>query len=146
MIFLWIFLLLLEPTSSLYNDSNNDTSEVTLAQECLETHEPENSNCTTKECINCMLEGYSNFTLLGPNQKLMLIVPYSLLMIIAVIPNLLIIATLLRSATLCTTQNCLVANLACSDILMIIFCMPFTLKMLLEESKWKYGYILCKVG
>ena len=102
-------------------------------------------NCTSNECMECVQTAYATYSVLYPEQKIVIIGGYSIIMVIAIFLNLLIIATILRSQVLRTTQTCLVANLACSDILLIIFCAPFTLIGLLDGSKWHYGYILCKV-
>lgn len=72
------------------------------------------------------------------------IVLYSIIFLLAVIGNLLVILTLIQSRRMRTITNVFLLNLAISDLLLGIFCMPFTLiGMLLRD--FIFGEIMCKL-
>lgn len=69
---------------------------------------------------------------------------YSIIFLLAVIGNLLVILTLIESRRMRTITNVFLLNLAISDLLLGIFCMPFTLiGMLLRD--FIFGEIMCKL-
>ena len=128
-------------------DVGEQQSSLSIATRCRLEHEEETGgNCSSTSCVTCVQEGLGNYELLNKGQKLILIVPYTIIFILAVTQNILIIAAIFKTKTLHNTQNLLVGNLAISDLLLIIFCVPFTLTMLLDKGKWNYGAFLCKVS
>ena len=69
---------------------------------------------------------------------------YSIIFLLAVIGNLLVILTLIQSRRMRTITNVFLLNLAISDLLLGIFCMPFTLiGMLLRD--FIFGEVMCKL-
>jgi hypothetical protein len=69
---------------------------------------------------------------------------YAIIFFLAVIGNLLVILTLVQSRRMRTITNLFLLNLAISDLLLGIFCMPFTLiGMILRD--FIFGEIMCKL-
>lgn len=69
---------------------------------------------------------------------------YSLIFLLAVIGNSLVIMTLVQNKRMRTVTNLFLLNLAVSDLLLGIFCMPITLVgMLLRD--FIFGEIMCKL-
>ena len=64
------------------------------------------------------------------------------LIILAFVGNVLICVTVLRTARLRTVPNMFVTNLAVSDILMAIVCMPISLHVLIS-SQWSFSAVVC---
>ena len=93
----------------------------------------------------CIKEISASFELLTPTVELAIGIPYIILIILSSITNLAIIIAIVNTEKLKTTQNYLIANLAISDLLVCMFCMPSTLISLLNEGQWSLGYLLCKV-
>ncbi|GFN84988.1 cholecystokinin receptor type a [Plakobranchus ocellatus] len=71
-----------------------------------------------------------------------LILPYGLIFLLSVVGNTMVILTLVRHKKMRTITNMYLINLALSDLLLAVFCMPFTLiPMLMEE--FIFGPVLC---
>lgn len=69
---------------------------------------------------------------------------YLIIFLLAVIGNVLVILTLVQNKRMRTVTNLFLLNLAISDLLLGIFCMPFTLVgMLLRD--FIFGEIMCKL-
>jgi hypothetical protein len=69
---------------------------------------------------------------------------YSLIFLLAVIGNALVIMTLVQNKRMRTVTNLFLLNLAISDLLLSMFCMPITLVgMLLRD--FIFGEIMCKL-
>ena len=60
------------------------------------------------------------------DEALVLIPLYSLILLLAVIGNVLVILTLLQNKRMRTPTNVLLLNLAVSDLLLGVVCVPFT--------------------
>lgn len=69
---------------------------------------------------------------------------YAIIFFLAVIGNILVILTLIQSRRMRTITNLFLLNLAVSDLLLGIFCMPFTLigKILRD---FIFGEIMCRL-
>ena len=96
--------------------------------------------------INVSLE-FTNETL-GPlisrEQILTLILPYSIIFLLAIIGNALVIITLGSNRRMRSVTNIFLLNLAVSDLLLGVFCMPFTLVgVLLKE--FIFGALMCSL-
>lgn len=65
-----------------------------------------------------------------------------ILFLLALFGNALVCYVVTRNPRLRTPSNMLVLNLAISDILMAVVCMPLSLGVLLT-GKWPYGAALC---
>lgn len=69
---------------------------------------------------------------------------YLIIFLLAVVGNVLVILTLVHNKRMRTVTNLFLLNLAISDLLLGIFCMPFTLVgMLLRD--FIFGELMCKL-
>ena len=107
------------------------------------------SPCVTIRCIcdeKCVRDYYESYELLTTSIQLSIGIPYVILIILSIIANFGITVIIIKTKRLRTMQNILVVNLAVSDIFVAIFCMPFTMIMILNEAHWTYGNFICKVS
>jgi hypothetical protein len=73
-----------------------------------------------------------------------LILPYSIIFLLAIIGNSLVIITLCANRRMRSVTNMFLLNLAVSDLLLGVFCMPFTLVgVLLKE--FIFGPFMCRL-
>ncbi len=73
-----------------------------------------------------------------------LILPYSIIFFLAIIGNSLVIITLCANRGMRSVTNMFLLNLAVSDLLLGVFCMPFTLVgVLLKE--FIFGPFMCRL-
>jgi hypothetical protein len=70
------------------------------------------------------------------------IVLYVLIFLLAVVGNALVIVTLFQNKRMRTVTNVFLLNLALSDMLLAVFCMPFTLVPVLL-SNFIFGAVMC---
>lgn len=68
---------------------------------------------------------------------------YAIILLLAVVGNALVIMTLVQNRRMRTITNVFLLNLAVSDILLGVFCMPFTLVGTLLRD-FVFGEIMCK--
>uniref|UniRef100_T1IX59 G-protein coupled receptors family 1 profile domain-containing protein n=1 Tax=Strigamia maritima TaxID=126957 RepID=T1IX59_STRMM len=68
---------------------------------------------------------------------------YILIFLLAVVGNCLVIVTLVQNKKMRTVTNVFLLNLAVSDLLLGVFCMPFTLVGTLLRQ-FVFGRIICK--
>ncbi|XP_051998900.1 cholecystokinin receptor-like [Xyrauchen texanus] len=69
---------------------------------------------------------------------------YALIFLLSVIGNLLIIVVLVMNKRMRTVTNSFLLSLAISDLMMVVFCMPFTLIPNLLED-FIFGAAMCKI-
>jgi cholecystokinin-like receptor len=69
---------------------------------------------------------------------------YSIIFLLAVVGNALVILTLVQNKRMRTITNLFLLNLAVSDILIGVFCMPFTLVGTLLRD-FIFGELMCKL-
>ncbi|CAB3382684.1 Hypothetical predicted protein [Cloeon dipterum] len=69
---------------------------------------------------------------------------YSLIFLLAVVGNVLVILTLVQNQRMRTITNVFLLNLAVSDLLLGVFCMPFTLIGALLRD-FVFGELMCKL-
>lgn len=69
---------------------------------------------------------------------------YSLIFLLSVFGNLLIIVVLVANKRMRTVTNSFLLSLAISDLMMAVFCMPFTLIPNLLED-FIFGAAMCKI-
>ncbi|KAJ8781790.1 hypothetical protein J1605_010774 [Eschrichtius robustus] len=69
---------------------------------------------------------------------------YTFVSLLGFMGNLLILMALMRKRNQKTTVNFLIGNLAFSDILVVLFCSPFTLTSVLLDQ-WKFGRVMCHI-
>ena len=106
-------------------------------------------NCTDLSCIcdeACIRRYSDSFELLSSWTETCIVTPYVIVTALSIICNIVIVIVILNNNKLRTTHNYLIANLAVSDLLLTIFCVPSTLLMILNESRWTLGLLLCKVS
>ncbi|XP_025088765.1 cholecystokinin receptor type A-like isoform X2 [Pomacea canaliculata] len=72
------------------------------------------------------------------------VVLYALIFVLAVVGNLLIIVTLIQNKRMRTVTNVFLLNLAVSDMLLAVFCMPFTLVPVLLQN-FIFGAAMCVI-
>ena len=102
------------------------------------------SNLTEQDIEKLLYDFYtsSNFS---PPVETVLILVYSILTILGFLFNFLMMLVILKSETLRRMPfNLLLLNLCSANILMSVFCMPFTLIGFLSR-RWTLGPALCKI-
>lgn len=67
---------------------------------------------------------------------------YAVIFVLAVVGNLLVILTLFQNKRMRTVTNVLLLNLSVSDILLAVFCMPFTFIPVLLRN-FPFGAVMC---
>ena len=67
---------------------------------------------------------------------------YSTIFVLAVVGNGLVILTLVQNKRMRTVTNVFLLNLAISDLLLAVFCMPFTLIPVLIKN-FIFGPVMC---
>ncbi|XP_037786298.1 cholecystokinin receptor-like [Penaeus monodon] len=77
-------------------------------------------------------------------QALVLVPVYSVMLLLAVVGNALVMVTLLQNKRMRTATNLMLLNLAMSDLLLGVVCMPFTLTGFLLRD-FIFGAIMCRV-
>lgn len=102
-------------------------------------HEFENFNSSdifdTNETFGVLISNEQIFTL---------ILPYSLIFLLAIIGNALVIITLGANRRMRSVTNMFLLNLAVSDLLLGVFCMPFTLVGVLLKQ-FIFGSLMCSL-
>ncbi|CAL4095628.1 unnamed protein product, partial [Meganyctiphanes norvegica] len=78
------------------------------------------------------------------NEALVLVPAYSVILLLSVVGNALVILTLLQNKRMRTSTNILLLNLAVSDLLLGVVCMPFTLTGFLLRD-FIFGHLMCCV-
>uniref|UniRef100_A0A7E4W1I7 G_PROTEIN_RECEP_F1_2 domain-containing protein n=1 Tax=Panagrellus redivivus TaxID=6233 RepID=A0A7E4W1I7_PANRE len=87
-----------------------------------------------------------HFHHLCPSCRIFAIILYSTLSIVAFIGNSLIVTVILYFPRLRTATNFLILNLAVADLMISIFCMPFSYwhVIIFDDQRWLFGALLCK--
>ena len=91
------------------------------------------NNSTNFSVIPRVVEDWSMETLVSV---------YSTIFILSVVGNGLVILTLVQNKRMRTVTNVFLLNLAISDLLLAVFCMPFTLIPLLIKN-FIFGPVMC---
>ena len=81
---------------------------------------------------------------ISPDTPVWLIPCYSIILLFAIVGNLLVISTLVQNRRMRTVTNLFLLNLAISDILLGVLCMPVTLVGTLLKN-FIFGEVLCKL-
>lgn len=68
---------------------------------------------------------------------------YAALVLVACGGNLLLLAHIISTKKLHTTTNFLIGNLAASDLVMCIFCVPMTASYAFASQGWLFGIFMC---
>ncbi|GBN81861.1 Neuropeptide F receptor [Araneus ventricosus] len=73
-----------------------------------------------------------------------IIFTYSLLIISGIISNFIVSGIIVTKTKICSTRYAYVINLSISDLILCVFCMPFSLIALIKR-RWILGLTLCKL-
>lgn len=101
-------------------------------------------NFTFEEFVKIVSENRQQRYWFGPSVEVPLIVVYVLIMSFGLFGNGLICYVIASRKKLRTVRNMFILNLAVSDIVMCVFCMPTTLIKLLLKN-WPLGQALCSM-
>ncbi|XP_066305151.1 neuropeptide FF receptor 2-like [Branchiostoma lanceolatum] len=75
----------------------------------------------------------------------LIILAYALVFLLCVVGNVVVCAVVIKTPRLRTVTNYFILNLAVSDLLVAIFCMPFTLvEHILND--YQFGDVMCRVN
>ncbi|RWS26313.1 cholecystokinin receptor-like protein [Leptotrombidium deliense] len=83
-------------------------------------------------------------SLLNKENIVTMVLPYTCIFILAVVGNMLVIVTLAVNRRMRSVTNSFLINLAVSDLLLGVFCMPFSLIGLLMKQ-FIFGSIMCRL-
>ncbi|XP_040201810.1 pyroglutamylated RF-amide peptide receptor-like [Rana temporaria] len=78
------------------------------------------------------------------NAKVIFLVLYIIIFILALFGNSLVVYIIIRKKAMRTATNIFICSLACSDLLVTFFCIPFTLLQNIS-SEWLGGPFVCKM-
>lgn len=84
----------------------------------------------------------STTTIFTWNTVLTLILPYTIIFLLSIVGNVLVIITLTLNRSMRSVTNIFLLNLAVSDLLLGVFCMPFTLVGVLLKN-FVFGPVMC---
>ncbi|CAG5123731.1 unnamed protein product, partial [Candidula unifasciata] len=107
----------------------------------LEAAEP-SANTSSLEHWN-VSSRMANFTSPGPDLSLEFQIPmYAIIFLLSVVGNILVIVTVIQNKKMRSVTNVFLLNLSVSDLLMTVFCMPFTLVPLFLRN-FIFGEVMC---
>lgn len=93
---------------------------------------------------NLVSNSSDSIIIISNEQIFTLIVPYSIIFVLTILGNALVIITLSSNRRMRSVTNTFLLNLAISDLLLGVFCMPFTLVgVLLRE--FIFGTVMCRL-
>ncbi|XP_024155596.1 neuropeptide FF receptor 2 [Oryzias melastigma] len=106
---------------------------------------PDNSSVLQKKPFIHQNVTYVDFYLHKPSVAAVFTVSYLLIFVVCMVGNSVVCFIVLRSKNMRTVTNLFILNLAISDLLVGIFCMPTTL---LDNiiTGWPFGSIVCKLS
>ncbi|XP_007065550.1 pyroglutamylated RF-amide peptide receptor [Chelonia mydas] len=81
---------------------------------------------------------------LPPSAKVTFLVLYIIIFALALLGNSLVVYIIIRRKAMRTATNIFICSLACSDLLVTFFCIPFTLLQNVS-SEWLGGPFVCKM-
>uniref|UniRef100_A0A8C3SEE9 G-protein coupled receptors family 1 profile domain-containing protein n=1 Tax=Chelydra serpentina TaxID=8475 RepID=A0A8C3SEE9_CHESE len=81
---------------------------------------------------------------LPPSAKVTFLVLYIFIFALALLGNSLVVYIIIRRKAMRTASNIFICSLACSDLLVTFFCIPFTLLQNVS-SEWLGGPFVCKM-
>ncbi|KFM76372.1 Neuropeptide Y receptor type 1, partial [Stegodyphus mimosarum] len=102
-------------------------------------------NFSLKQALDVLEEHFSKDRIFDYETETIIITCYALLMATGLFCNLLVCCVVLANTKIRSSRNVLVINLNLSDIILCVFCMPFTLLVLIRRS-WFLGAFLCKLA
>lgn len=93
----------------------------------------------------CSPFGSSEDFLSSPLFQSCIFILYCLVFVIALLGNGLVCFVVQTSPRMKTVTNYFIVNLAVGDILMTLFCVPFSFVSMLVLRYWPFGIVMCKV-
>ncbi|XP_075400808.1 neuropeptide Y receptor type 5 [Tenrec ecaudatus] len=105
------------------------------------THTAENNTAATRNPGFPLWDDYKSSV---DDFQYFLIGLYTFVSLLGFMGNLLILMALIRKRNQTTIVNFLIGNLAFSDILIVLFCSPFTLTSILLD-RWMFGKVMCHI-
>lgn len=70
---------------------------------------------------------------------------FTIIFMIAVTGNTLVCLVIFQTPRMRTTRNYLLVNLAVSDLMVALFCIPFDVVLKVTQPVWPLGSAMCKV-
>lgn len=134
-------------------DANNFDYETTTVFEALEAFtsrtEEQRDNATTNATWPtydvCDPASYPEDFLTSKLFHSCIYLMYSIVFLVALIGNGLVCFVVQTSPRMKTVTNYFIVNLAVGDILMTLFCVPFSFVPMLILRYWPFGFVMCKV-
>ncbi|XP_031849886.1 cholecystokinin receptor type A isoform X2 [Nomia melanderi] len=134
-------------TSLDYNVSGNGVPSIDYLSN-LDTNQPFVNGPSQLSTISSIIANVTVTTRARPNHRNLLetlIIPlYGTIFLLSVVGNSLVLITLARNKRMRTVTNVYLLNLAVSDLLLGVFCMPFTLLGQILKN-FVFGITLCKL-
>lgn len=127
-------------TSTAFADLTTTSTSYDLAEN---TTEPANSTWPNYQVI-CTTDSSGSF-LTSTFFQTIIYVMYSVVFVIALLGNGLVCFVVQTSPRMKTVTNYFIVNLAVGDILMTLFCVPFSFVSMLVLRYWPFGAVMCKV-
>ena len=97
------------------------------------------TNLSVNHSMHGIMEGPPTYA------EVIIILMYSAIIVLAVGGNLAVCYTVLAYQRMRTVTNYFIVNLACSDILMAVLCVPFTFIANLVLNYWPFGGAMCPI-
>lgn len=127
-------------TTTLYSEL---TTNLTTVDEYGNTTNPTNSTWSDRENV-CAAMSSEDF-LSSPFFQTCIYVMYCTVFIVALLGNGLVCFVVQTSPRMKTVTNYFIVNLAIGDILMTLFCVPFSFVSMLVLRYWPFGTVMCKI-
>lgn len=129
-------------------DTNELEYESSTLYNALETEQNINASSTNETWSNydvCNSSASSEDFLTSTVFQTCVYIMYSTVFIVALVGNGLVCFVVKTSPRMKTVTNYFIVNLAVGDILMTLFCVPFSFISQLVLRYWPFGLIMCKV-
>ncbi|XP_063824087.1 RYamide receptor-like [Ostrinia nubilalis] len=120
-----------------------ELTTITANDEFTNTTAPTNSTWPDYTAV-CTTESSDDF-LSSPLFQSCVYFMYSIVFVIALLGNGLVCFVVQTSPRMKTVTNYFIVNLAVGDILMTLFCVPFSFVSMLVLRYWPFGAVMCKV-
>lgn len=125
-----------------FNNSKERT-EILSSLEYLEDTVNIGQNFSFEAFMKIVKESSDQLYWFGPAVEVPMILLYAVIIVFGCFANGLICYAIVNKKKLRTVRNIFIMNLAVSDMIMCVFCVPFTLVKLLLKN-WPLGGILCR--
>ncbi|XP_049869954.1 RYamide receptor-like [Pectinophora gossypiella] len=102
-------------------------------------------NFSWPQQVTCVFETSSEDFMTSPVFQACVYVMYVAVFVVALLGNGLVCWVVQTSPRMKTVTNYFIVNLAVGDILMTLFCVPFTFVSTLALRYWPFGALMCKV-